>query len=126
IRAGRTFVTNGPLLEFTLGGKQAGDTLRLPAAAAAVRLTASLWSFVPVDHFQVIGNGKVVADLPLTDRRTAASSTRAIPSTASGLPEPDHALPAVYGFAAASVSRGRMRSMNAAAAAPTFSYCPLK
>ena len=84
IRAGRTFVTNGPLLEFTLGGKQAGDTLRLPAAAAAVRLTASLRSFVPVDHFQVIGNGKVVADLPLTDRRTAASITRAIPITASG------------------------------------------
>ncbi len=84
IRAGRTFATNGPLLEFTLGGKTIGDELRLPAAADAVPLTAVLRSIVPVDHLQVIGNGKVVADLPLEGSRTTASIRRAIPIAASG------------------------------------------
>src|SRR2546426_528203 len=84
IRAGRTFATNGPLLEFTLGGKQIGDELRLPAASAAVRLTAVLRSIVPVDHLQVVGNGEVVAELPLGGDRTSASITRAIAITRSG------------------------------------------
>ena len=84
IRAGRTFATNGPLLEFTLGGKQIGDELRLPAASAAVRLTAVLRSIVPVDHLQVVGNGEVVAELPLGGDRTSASITRVIAITRSG------------------------------------------
>src|SRR5262245_38201190 len=31
LKAGRTFATNGPLLELTVGGKQVGDELMLPA-----------------------------------------------------------------------------------------------
>src|SRR2546425_3468034 len=37
LKAGRTFVTNAPLLEFTLGGREIGDEIRLSAAG---RLTA--------------------------------------------------------------------------------------
>ncbi|HEX4628888.1 MAG TPA: CehA/McbA family metallohydrolase, partial [Gemmatimonadales bacterium] len=60
IKAGRTFVTNAPLLEFTLGGREIGDEIRLPAPG---RLTAhvGLRSSVPVDHLELIGNGGVVA-----------------------------------------------------------------
>src|SRR2546422_9688109 len=56
IKAGRTFVTNAPLLEFTIAGHDIGDEIRLPAGA---RLTArvSLRSSIPVDHLEIVGNG---------------------------------------------------------------------
>jgi TolB protein len=70
IKSGRTFATNGPLLEFTLGGKEAGDTVRLPAAGGRLTVTATLRSIVPVDHLEIVGNGEVVADIPLAGDRT--------------------------------------------------------
>ena len=39
IKHGRTFATNGPLLGFSLGGKQLGDELRLPAGENKVKFT---------------------------------------------------------------------------------------
>ena len=71
LKAGRTFVTNAPLLEFTLGGREIGDEIRL---AAGGRLTARVGvrSSVPIDHLEIIGNGTVVASIPLgADRMTA-------------------------------------------------------
>src|SRR3989442_9693961 len=83
LEAGRTFVTNAPLLEFTLGGREIGDEIRLPAGG---RLTArvGLRSSVPIDHLEVIGNGSVVATIPLRGDRTAASDTVSIPPARSG------------------------------------------
>ncbi len=49
-----------------------------------MRLTAVLRSIVPVDHLQVVGNGMVVADLPLAGDRTSASVTRTIAISHSG------------------------------------------
>ncbi len=74
LKAGRTFVTNAPLLEFTLGGREIGDEIRLPAGG---RLTArvGLRSSVPIDHLEVIGNGSVIATIPLRGDRTATSDT---------------------------------------------------
>jgi Tol biopolymer transport system component len=63
LREGRTFATNGPLLGFTLGGKAVGEELRLPTGANKVEFTSRLRSFVPVDHFEVVCNGRVVRDL---------------------------------------------------------------
>ena len=63
IKHGHTFATNGHLLGFSLGGKQIGDELALPAGENKVKFTAWLRSFVPVDHLQVICNGDVVRDL---------------------------------------------------------------
>jgi Tol biopolymer transport system component len=61
LKAGRTFATNGPLLEMTLGGRNIGDEIRLPAGGGALRLRAELRSFVLVERFELIGNGEVVA-----------------------------------------------------------------
>ena len=72
LKQGRTFVTNGPLLGFTLGGKAAGEELKLPAGENKVEFSSWLRSFVPVDHFEVVCNGRVVRDLkPDGDRQTA-------------------------------------------------------
>jgi hypothetical protein len=63
LRKGRTFVTNGPLVDFTLGGQKMGEELELSTPAAAVAFTASLRSFVPVDRWEVVCNGRVVRSL---------------------------------------------------------------
>ena len=83
LKAGRTFVTNAPLLEFTLGGREIGDEIRLPKAG---RLTARVRvrSSVPLDHVEVIGNGVVVATIPLRGDRVSASDSVSIPVARSG------------------------------------------
>ena len=84
LKMGRTFATNGPLLGFSLGGKQIGDGLRLPAGTHEVRFSAWLRSIVPVDHLEVICNGKVARDLKLTGNRDAANVGGVLSISTSG------------------------------------------
>jgi len=65
VKRGQTFATNGPLLSLKLNGKEVGDTLRLPAANSEVKITAWLRSFVPIDHLELICDGKVARELEL-------------------------------------------------------------
>ncbi len=84
LKAGRTFVTNAPLLEFSLSGKGIGDTLRLPAGEHRLEAHVTLRSMVPLDHLEIIGNGRIVATVPLAGDRTAASASITIPVRSSG------------------------------------------
>jgi len=63
LKQGRTFATNGPLLEFTLGGERVGDELKFEIAPATVPFTAKLRSVVPLEHLEVVCNGKTVQSL---------------------------------------------------------------
>ncbi len=83
LKHGRTFATNGPLLGFALADQRIGGTLRLPQADQAVKFTAWLRSFVPVDHLQVVCEGEVIKELPLSDHKSA-DVTGSIPMTKSG------------------------------------------
>ncbi len=84
IRAGRTFVTNGPLLEFTLGGREIGDELRLPASGGRVTARVVLRSNVPVDHLEIVGHGEVAVDIPLGGARTTMDTAVVLRVTRSG------------------------------------------
>ena len=84
LKQGRTFATNGPLLGFTLGGKAIGEELKLPAGENKVMFTSWLRSFVPVDHLEVVCNGRVVADLKPNDDRQSADVKGTIPISQSG------------------------------------------
>lgn len=84
LEAGRTFVTNGPLLEFSLGSHAIGDEIRLAAGSHRLAARVALRSNVPVDHLEIIGNGKVVATISLTGDRTTATDSVALPISASG------------------------------------------
>jgi TolB protein len=84
LKAGRTFVTNAPLLEFSLGGRAIGDEVRLSAGSHRLDARVGLRSNVAVDHLEIIGNGKIVASIPLRGDRTAANHTISIPVTRSG------------------------------------------
>jgi TolB protein len=84
LKQGHTFATNGPLLGFTLGGRALGDELRLPAGENKVKFSVWLRSIVPVDHLEVICNGRVVRELKLSGDREAADVEDTIPLSQSG------------------------------------------
>lgn len=68
-RAGRSFVTSGPILEWTVDGWEAGSTLRLDAPRS-VRLRARGASQFPMKSLEVIKNGVVLAaKAPLAGER---------------------------------------------------------
>ena len=70
IVAGRTFVTNGPLLQFALDGRGPGSEIVRPAGPGSATALVSLRSMVPVDHLEVVRNGNVEATLSLDGDRT--------------------------------------------------------
>ena len=84
LKAGRTFVSNGPLLGFTLSGRQIGDELVLPAGVHQVMARVSLRSIVPVERLEIVANGVVVAPIPLAGGGTRADALIALPVTRSG------------------------------------------
>jgi TolB protein len=88
LKAGRSVATNGPLLEFTLGGEPVGAELTFGTARRAVPFTAHLASIVPVDHLEVVCDGKVVRRLApgRSERgaRTAAEVRGTLPLARSG------------------------------------------
>jgi len=69
LRAGRNFVTNGPLVAFTLSGKGPGESLDVPSAGTEVAIAASLRSIVSVDHLEVVCNGEVARAIELSGER---------------------------------------------------------
>lgn len=84
IKAGRTFVTNAPLLEFSMNGRGVGEEIRLGARGGRLSARVRLRSNVPIDHLEIIGNGKVVATIALAADRLSATDTVAIPVPESG------------------------------------------
>jgi hypothetical protein len=84
LEKGHTFATNGPLVEFTLGGHSVGDELKLDRAQEAVSFTARLRSIVPVDHLELVCNGRVVQSFLLDGPKDSADMKGAIPAKESG------------------------------------------
>ena len=84
LKKGRTFATNGPLIEFTLNDHGVGDELRFDAPQDAVPFTAKLRSIVPVDHFDVVCNGRVAQSLKLDGARESADVSGTLPLNESG------------------------------------------
>jgi hypothetical protein len=80
LRAGRTFLSGGPLLEFSVEGAQIGDTLQLPDGGGTVEVTATARSILPVHTLQIVRNGQVVAqaDEPSGARELALRTTLGI------------------------------------------------
>jgi hypothetical protein len=60
---GRTFLTSGPLLSFTVEGAQIGDTLRLKGNGGPVEVQAEARSIFPMHTLQIVQEGRVVASV---------------------------------------------------------------
>ena len=83
IKAGRTFATNGPLLHFSLGNQGIGGEVRLDKNQE-VQFSAEMSSIVPVDHLQIVCNGKVARDLAMNSERKSARVHGSIALESSG------------------------------------------
>jgi TolB protein len=60
LKAGASFATNGPLLGLRLGGAPVGGSLDFGQPQSRVAFSAHLRSIVPVDHLELVCNGKPV------------------------------------------------------------------
>jgi hypothetical protein len=68
LRAGRTFISNGPLVEFRVNGKGAGATVR---AAGPLKVVARAVSRVPFERLEIVQDGAVVAEQAAVEQREA-------------------------------------------------------
>jgi hypothetical protein len=84
LKQGRTFATNGPLIEFKLGGEMLGSELKFDAPQSRVPFTAKLRSIVPVDHLEIVCNGQVVKTLPTDPTKESADINGSLPLQESG------------------------------------------
>ncbi len=78
LKAGRSFVTNGPLLEF-----QPGGTIKLDGPGD-VPVRAEATSLVPIDRFEVVLNGEVVAKGAIGADKLSATIDQTVKITKSG------------------------------------------
>jgi hypothetical protein len=60
LRAGRSFVTNGPFVELTVDGQHPGADVRL-AGPGKVKVTARAWWLLPLRRAELVRDGKVIA-----------------------------------------------------------------
>jgi hypothetical protein len=61
VRAGRTFLSGGPMLTFTVNGAQIGDTMTLPEGGGTLEIEATAESIFPIHTLQIVQQGNVVA-----------------------------------------------------------------
>jgi len=97
-RAGRSFISNGPMLELAVGDSAPGDTIKL-STPRAVRIRVRGWSQAPLEKLELIHNGRVVANgqlsadkLELTlNQELHLDRTGWVAARVSGPPAPDFA-----------------------------------
>ena len=103
LRAGKSFVSNGPMLELAVAGKGIGDTIQLPQAGE-VKIEANATAQFPLDKVEVVFNGSVIATGKLNDDQLGATIAKRIKLDrsgwlalrASGPGHPDHPVGGQY------------------------------
>ena len=63
MRLGRTFITTGPMLSFSVEGVQIGDTLHLPGNGGTVQLEAEAECIFPIHSLEIVQEGRVIAQV---------------------------------------------------------------
>jgi hypothetical protein len=83
LRKGRSFVTNGPMLEFTGNGRFLGETLRFEKETR-VLAKAQAVSLFPLKTVELVYNGSVVATGRLSSDRLSGSIDEDVTANRSG------------------------------------------
>src|SRR5262249_15783576 len=84
LRHGHTLATNGPLLGLSVEGQPPGSELQLRAGTSTLHYKGFLRSIVPIDHPQVVVNGKVIRAVRPGKDRTAADFDGSTTVTGNG------------------------------------------
>jgi hypothetical protein len=75
---GRSFMSNGPLVELRINQRISGESIQLPPEGGTLDVECNVWSIFPLTRAVIHHNGKVWKELPLDpDRRSATFRTRA-------------------------------------------------
>ncbi len=104
LQAGRSFVTNAPMLEFHVAEKMPGDTVKL-STPGKVQVVGRVTSQFPLDRVEIIYNGKVVGKAPIDgdgtditlDDEIMIPRSGWIALRAGGQPHIDQPEPTVFG-----------------------------
>ncbi len=82
VRAGRTYLSAGPILRLEADGSVIGDTIAMAAGGGTVEVVASAESAAPFESLQVVVGGKVVAEAtePAGTRRLEIRERIRVPS----------------------------------------------
>jgi TolB protein len=83
LRAGRSFVSNGPMLSLLVNSKSIGDELKL-ASAGEVTVEATASSQFPLNRVEILYNGAVVATSSPAKQALTAKLEKTIPVARSG------------------------------------------
>lgn len=73
VRAGRTFLSGGPLVTLSVDGREPGDTVQL-SGPGTVTVQATVRSIFPLRSLEVVRNGEVVARVEASGGRQAEIS----------------------------------------------------
>jgi len=84
VRAGRTYTTSGPLMDFTVEGLRPGDELTLPESGGSVHVTATATCAMPINKLEIVFNGKVIAQATSKDGEKMLAIDESIDLPGSG------------------------------------------
>jgi len=84
VRAGRTFITNGPLLTLSIEGHGPGDVLALPSERGVVRVRVEAKSAVPFERLEVLHNRGCCVEARTGDDPSAAVLEVEVPIESCG------------------------------------------
>ncbi|HEV7432274.1 MAG TPA: CehA/McbA family metallohydrolase, partial [Steroidobacteraceae bacterium] len=84
LKAGHSMATNSALLGLEVNGTAPGGEVELSVSGAKVHVQGFMRSIVPIDHLQLVQQGKVIRDLPLTGDRRSADVDLSLLITAPG------------------------------------------
>ena len=80
IKKGATYVSSGPLVEFTINGKGPGEDVKLGAGGGEVSMSAKIWSIAPLREAVLYSNGEVWKKLPLSADRMSVDWSESVPA----------------------------------------------
>jgi hypothetical protein len=83
LKAGRSFVTNGPMLTFTVNGEEPGSTLKL-GERPRIRVKAAARSQFQLTKAELVHNGKVLAAANLAPDKLTATLDHEVTLEAGG------------------------------------------
>ncbi|MBP7775912.1 MAG: CehA/McbA family metallohydrolase [Acidobacteria bacterium] len=84
LRAGRAFVTLGPLVTLTVNGRGPGEEVILPPGGGAVEISGWARSMTPLQEALLVFNGEVIERIPFTGDKLALDLARTITVSRSG------------------------------------------
>jgi hypothetical protein len=102
LKNGRVFMTSGPLVEFSVGGKGPGESVSLQQATS-VPITGRVWSRTPLRQVRIYRNGEPWKEIPVSGKNARIQETASVADSAwfALVVEADEYRPAPRAFAQA-------------------------